>query len=95
VISCSGQVDFVAVRYRDQHVCVFDAGAFQNCRVSRAAGDGAQVQPILQQAKARAVDVHHGDVVSFRNQAFGHAGADLARAEDDDFQLCPSELITR
>ena len=62
--------------------------------MSSAAGDGAQVQPVLQQAQARAVNVYHGDVVGFRNQAFGNVGADLAGTEDDDFQLCPSELIT-
>ena len=87
------QIGLVALRNRDQHVGVFDAGPFQDRRVCRAASDGAQVQPVLQQAQARAVDVDDGDVIGFGNQTFGHAGADLARAEDDDFQLCPSELI--
>src|ERR1017187_2101941 len=56
------QIGFVALRYRDQHVRVFDAGPSQNRRIGRAAGDGAQVQPVLQQAQARAVDVYDGAV---------------------------------
>ena len=50
------------------------------------AGDGAQIEPVLQQFQPRRLDVDDGDVVRFRAQALGDGTADLARAQYDDFQ---------
>ncbi len=81
------QVGFVALRDRDQHVGVLGAGLLQDRGVRGMAAHGAQIEAVLQQRQPGGVEVDDGDVVVFRDQAFGQVGTDLAGAEDDDFHM--------
>ena len=79
------QIRLVALRHRDHEVAVLDTRLHQHRGVRSAAEHRTKVQPVLQAAQSRPVDVHHGDVVGFGREAFGDGRADLARAEDHDF----------
>ena len=78
-------VDLVTVGDGNQHIGVFGT-CFEQCvGVRGLARDGADVQPVLQQAQLFPVDVHHRDVILFVSQVFGERTADLAGAENNDF----------
>jgi hypothetical protein len=78
------EVGLVALRRRDQHVGVVGARVAQHRGLRGVAGDGAQVEPVLQLGEARRVGVDDGDVVLFRDEALGDRRADPSGAQDDD-----------
>jgi hypothetical protein len=78
------QVGFVQRSAGDEHVGVLGARAAQHRRLNAVAGHAAQVEPVFQLAQAVGVGVDHGDVVLLGHQAFGHAFAHAAGAQDDD-----------
>jgi hypothetical protein len=83
------QIGLVALGHGDDHVGIVGAGIAQHAGRCRIADHGAQVELVLQLHQAWAVVVDHRDVVFFRNQAFGHAGTDLAGPENDHFHTSP------
>jgi hypothetical protein len=89
------QVGLVGAGDRDQHVAVFRAGLLQHRRLRGVAHQAAQVVAILQVGHARAVGVDDRDVVGFRDEAFGHRGADAASAENDDLHADRRALLLR
>ena len=68
---------------------LFGTGAAQHRRRRRVANHRAQVETILQLGETLAVVIDHRYVVLFRNEAFGDARADLARAKNDYFHDFP------
>ena len=90
-------VHFVAVGQRDDHVGVGGAGQLEHVRVRAVAGDGADVEAVLQVAQQVVVDVDDRDVVGLlAGEVVGGRPADLAGPEDDDFHLlCPVGLVAR
>ena len=88
-------VDLVTVGDRHQHVGVFGAGLEQGVGVRGLAGDGADVQPVLQGAELVAVGVDHRDVVLLYGQVLGQGTADLAGAKDNDFHGSGSSNAVR
>ena len=81
------EVRLVARGHREEHVGVGRAGLGEHLGVRRVADDRAQVELVLQVLQALGAGVDDGDVVLLRDQALGHAGADLAGAEDEDLQV--------
>jgi hypothetical protein len=85
-------VDFVAAGERDDHVGAGDAGCLEHARVGGVAGNRADVEPVLKVAQHLVAGVHDGDVVrQFTGELMSGRAADLAGAENDDFQgdSCP------
>src|SRR6266568_1656417 len=80
------QIGLIALRHRNHHVAVLDTRLDQHRGVRGAAEHGAQIEAVLEVAQPRAVDIHDRDVVGFGHQVFRDRRADLASAEDDDFQ---------
>ena len=78
-------VHFVAARERDDDVGFGDSGGLEHGRIGGVAGDGADVEAILQVAQRLFVGVDDGDFVGLLAGEVRCGGAaDLARAEDDD-----------
>ena len=83
-------VDLITVGDGYQHIGVFGT-CFEQCVGMRGlARDGADVQPVLQQAQLFTVDVYHRDVILFVSQVFGQGTADLTGAENNDFHSSAS-----
>ena len=80
------EVRLVARGHREEHVGVGRARLGQDLGLGGVAHDRAQVELVLQVLQALRARVDDGDVVLLRDQALGHAGADLAGAEDEDLQ---------
>jgi len=83
------KIRLVALRHRDQQVGIFGTGVAQHRGRRRVADHRAQVETILQLGETLAVVIDYRNVVLFRNQTFGNAGTDLARAKNDDFHDPP------
>ena len=86
------EIRFVAARDRENEVGVGCARLGQHQRVRGVAGDGAQIEPVLQHFQPRRLGVDDGDVIGFRTQGLGDGAADLSRAEYDDFQSRLNQL---
>ena len=81
------QVGLVLCSAGNQHVGIARTGFGQHVGLDAAAHHAAQFDAFLEFAQARRVGVDDGDVVSLRHERAGHALADSACAEDDDFQV--------
>ncbi len=77
------------MRHGDDHVGIFRPGLAQHTGRCRIADDRPQVELVLQLHQARPVAIDDGNVVFFRDQPLGHAGANLASAKNDDFHATP------
>ena len=78
-------VHFVAVRQCDQDVGVARTGCFEDAGIRRAAGDGANVDAVLQIAQQLIVHVDDRDFVGlFARQMMRGGASYLPGAEDDD-----------
>ena len=77
-------VGLVAVGDREQHVGVLRPRAAQHVGVRGEAGQGAEIEVLLQVAERVRVAVDDGDVVGLSRQRCGHRAAHLPGAEDED-----------
>ena len=77
-------VGLVAVGHRDEHVGIFGAGPLQYIGTRAVAGDGADVEAVLEVAQHIGVGIDHGDVVGLAGQVLGQRAADLSGTEYDD-----------
>ncbi len=79
-------VDLVARGQRDEEVGALAAGGEQRRGMGGVAGDGADVEAVLQVAQDLVAGVDDGDVVRLLARELLRGGAaDLARSQNDDF----------
>ena len=83
------QIDLIALRDGQQHVGIGDASLLKRGRVRGIAGQGAQIQPVLQLAQLVAVGIDDGNVVCLAHQAFRYRGTDLSCTEYQYFHSTP------
>ena len=90
------QVGLVLGGAGDQHVAIARTGLGQHVGLDAAAHHAAQFEAFFELAQPPRVGVDDRDVVALRHQCAGHALADPAGAEDDDFQVMgsPGRLYT-
>src|SRR5690606_24059527 len=74
-----------AVGERDEHVAGAGAGGLQGVGKGAVAGQGADVEPVLQIAQQLVVDVDDRHLVRLlAREVMGGGASDLAGTEDDD-----------
>ena len=77
-------VGLVAVGDREQHVGVLRPRAAQHVGVRREAGQGAEVEVLLEVAQRVRGVVDDGDVIGLAGERCGHRAAHLPGAQDED-----------
>src|SRR5690606_36390375 len=83
----------VAAREGEEDVRLRRSGGFEHGRIGRVAGDGADVEAVLQVAQDLLVDVDDGDFVGLlARQVIRRGAPDLAGAQDDDLHLTGSRF---
>ena len=88
-------VDFVGVGHRNQHIGVFCACLVERIGMRGAAGDGADIESVLQGAQFRAIRIDHGNVVLLAGEMLRQSAADLAGAENNNFHRLQAQLTMR
>ena len=81
------QIGLITRSRCDQHVGIFGTGLGKHRRMRAVTRQRSQIEPVLKRSKLGDVGVDHRDVVSLRDQAFGHRAANPSGAKNDDLQL--------